>query len=97
MCYKKTRENYPEKLGPLTKHHLTPKSIGGERMAHNVSYVPEKLHQHWHAMFCNFTPHKIARIINEHWIPKHLTMMVLTDEELAVVKDALSKHHLRKY
>lgn len=97
MCYKKNGEQYPEKLGPLTKHHLTPKSIGGERTAHNVSYVPEKLHQHWHALFENYTPQKIARVINDHWIPKDLTFLVLSDEELELVKDVLSKHQLKRY
>jgi ATP-dependent Lon protease len=48
-------------------------------------------------MFSNYTPTKIAQIINEHWIPRDITMVALNEEELKLVEDVLSKHHLKKY
>lgn len=98
MCYKKSNQSYPtDKLGKLTKHHLQPRSKGGECKEYNISYVPNKLHDAWHFMFSNYTPTKIAHIINEHWIPKDITMVALTEDELELVKDVLTKHHLKRY
>lgn len=97
MCYKKNQEGYPDRLGNLTKHHLLPRSKGGLNKKNNISYVPEKLHNHWHALFSNFSPTKIAHIINEHWIPRDLTMVVFTKEEMEAIRDTLSKLHLSKY
>jgi len=98
MCYRRTNESYnTEKLGKLTKHHLVPRSHGGDNKECNISYVPNKLHESWHFMFSNYTPTKIAQIINEHWIPRDITMVALNEEDLELVKDVLSKHHLKKY
>lgn len=98
MCFKKNNESYnTEKLGKLTKHHLVAKKNGGARNEFNISYVPEKLHQAFHLLFHIYTPTKIAQIINEHWIPRDITMVALNEEELKLVEDVLSKHHLKKY
>ena len=63
MCYRKTKEQYPEhKLGQLTLHHRTPKSKGGTDLPNNISYVPEKLHNAYHLLFSTHLPHKVAQI-----------------------------------
>jgi len=98
VCYKKTNERYPfEKLGPLTKHHLRPRSKGGLGYPRNISHVPEKLHNAYHLLFCNFAPATVAHILNNHWIDPDFTMMAIKDEDVEAVKDFLTSRHLRKY
>ncbi len=65
LCYKTKNLLYAPQLGPLTRHHLKPKSIGGTSEAHNVSHVPEKLHNAYHLLFANNPIEKIVSILNE--------------------------------
>lgn len=90
MCYKKTNEDYPvEKLGKLTKHHRRCKSRGGTCTIQNISYVPQKLHEKYHDLFCNFSPTKIAHILNEHWIDPDYTMIAVHKDDLDAVNRAI--------
>lgn len=98
MCYRKTNEHYPiEKLGKLTKHHLQPRSRGGNNHTSNISYVPEKLHNFYHAMFSNHLPHKVAQMLNEHWISRDVTMMAIPTEFAEQVTELLCKLSHQKY
>ncbi len=82
MCYKKTNQNYPaDKLGGLTRHHRRPKSKGGANEGDNISFVPEKLHNAWHLLFANYSPIKIAEIINEHWMDTKYEMVVVVKDD----------------
>lgn len=92
MCYKKQRLLYPaDKLGPLTKHHLQPKSTGGARKECNISYVPQKLHECWHILFSNLPPQRIAEIINDHWLDPNYKMIAVPIEDLEEVQKSLVK------
>ena len=98
MCYRKTKEQYPEhKLGQLTRHHRTPKSKGGTDLPNNISYVPEKLHNAYHLLFSTHLPHKVAQMLNDHWISNDVTMLVVPNEYLEKVRDYISKLSLSKY
>lgn len=98
MCYKRKNEHYPiEKLGKLTKHHLQPRSRGGSNLPNNISYVPEKLHNAYHLMFANHLPHKVAQMLNEHWISRDVTMLVIPNEFVDQITELLSKLSHQKY
>ena len=51
-----------------SRHHRKPVSRGGVNDEYNISIVDQKLHDHWHALFSNYTPQTIAAIISEKWI-----------------------------
>jgi len=41
-----------------------------------MSHVSTAGHQAWHTLFRNFTPHKIAEIINETWLDADFEFVV---------------------
>lgn len=51
-----------------SRHHRKPRSLGGGNEEYNISIVTCTQHDAWHALFGNFTPETIVRIINERWI-----------------------------
>ena len=53
-----------------SRHHRNPVSLGGGDEPDNISVVKKVDHDHWHAMFSNYTPETIAAIISEKWLPK---------------------------
>ncbi len=75
MCYR--NKEYNPHWGALTRHHKKPRSVGGVGRPFNISYVPEKLHRSYHALFANFCPEKIAEILNEHWIDGDYHMVAI--------------------
>lgn len=92
MCYRKNNSDYPtDKLGPLTRHHRRPKSKGGANEGDNISFVPEKLHCAWHLLFANYSPAKIAEIINEHWGDPDYFYVPVPKDFLDVIYQTLSK------
>jgi len=91
MCYKKRNQFYPTELGKLTKHHRRPSSKGGKGNDENISYVPDKLHQAWHLLFANYSPAKIAEIINEHWGDPDYRFIPVPVDFLNVIYETLSK------
>lgn len=91
MCYKKNKVNYPVCLGRLTKHHRRPKSKGGKDLDHNISYIPEKLHNAYHYLFCNYNPDKVAEILTEHYIDPDYAMVAVPVEFLQTIFNILSK------
>lgn len=94
MCYRKNGLLYPaHKLGPLTKHHLKPTSVGGKNTEHNVSYIPQKLHEAWHLLFSNNQPPRIASYITEHFLDKDYVMMAIPADLVDDVTKALNKNN----
>jgi hypothetical protein len=59
------------------KHHRKCRSNGGSNAQSNIAYVGENEHRAWHLLFFkNYTAHKIAEIINEHWIDPQFEVVV---------------------
>lgn len=52
----------------FNRHHRRCKSNGGTWEPRNISVVPIRDHQLWHAMFRNAKPEEICAIINSTWI-----------------------------
>lgn len=55
--------------GQPTRHHLVPRSQGGQTTPANLLEVPEKVHQAWHYLFGNRTPEQVMGYIATHWVP----------------------------
>lgn len=49
-------------------HHRRPRSLGGKNTDENMSHVSVAKHRAWHTLFRNYTPHQIAKIINDIWL-----------------------------
>jgi len=60
------------------KHHRKCRSNGGSNAQSNIAWVDEKEHRAWHTMFKNHTAHKIAELINEHWIDPDFEFVVVS-------------------
>jgi len=61
----------------MSKHHRKPKSLDGDRSAHNISVVSEGLHNAWHLLFANDSPEIIAARINNIWIDPEYKFIVV--------------------
>lgn len=48
------------------KHHIIPRSRGGEDAESNIMEVDEKKHSLWHQIFSNLKPDEVIMIIN-YW------------------------------
>lgn len=55
--------------GMSTKHHMIPRSRGGETAERNLLDIPEKLHQAWHYLFTNMRPEEAMVFIATHMSP----------------------------
>jgi hypothetical protein len=51
------------------EHHRRSKSIGGTDDPANISYVPPRLHKHWHTLFGNMNAFQIRDELNEWCAP----------------------------
>lgn len=58
----------PQKL--TEEHHRRPKSIGGTDAPANISYVPARLHKHWHTLFGNMNAFQIRDELNLWFAPQ---------------------------
>lgn len=47
----------------LTRHHLTPKSRGGNGSAKNILYIHRNKHDVWHILFGNATLEEAALLL----------------------------------
>lgn len=57
-------------------HHRRPRSLGGDDSPANVSYVPPRLHKHWHTLFGNMNAEQICNRINlSFWRPEGVTLV----------------------
>ena len=55
-----------------SRHHRLPRSRSGSSEDSNISVVKQDDHNHFHALFSNYSVHTIAAILNEKWIdPKY--------------------------
>ena len=63
-----------------SRHHRTPRSVGGSNHPSNISVVKQTDHNAWHTLFSNYSPETIARIINEKWIPRGYRFICVKDE-----------------
>lgn len=57
-------------------HHRKPRSLGGTRQKGNMSKVSSSKHEAWHTLFQNYTPEKIAQIINDVWLDPDFKLVV---------------------
>jgi len=46
-----------------TRHHIIPRSKGGNDELRNISWVKQKTHNHYHNLFSNMTPVEILRYL----------------------------------
>ena len=52
----------------LSKHHIIPRSRGGNSESFNIVLVEKKEHQYYHALFENRTPDEIiVFLVNHFW------------------------------
>ena len=93
MCYKKENKLYPmDRLGPLTRHHRRPRSLGGKHEGENISMVPEKLHNAYHLLFANNHIGKICEILNDHFVDTDYHIVAVPKEFLDTIFQVLSKN-----
>jgi hypothetical protein len=50
-----------------TRHHIIPKSRGGDRSRRNIAYLTRREHQMYHALFENRTPKEILYYLNSYF------------------------------
>ncbi len=51
-----------------SKHHIIPKSRGGDSSLENIAKVKGKQHQYYHALFSNKRPEEIIEyLVNDCW------------------------------
>lgn len=48
----------------MSRHHRKPRSTGGTDDAENISVITRTQHEAWHTLFANYSPERIAEIIN---------------------------------
>jgi len=54
--------------GRKSKHHIWPVSVGGSDNGDNISWVGQKLHDKYHALFNNKNPYQILDfLVNYFW------------------------------
>lgn len=92
MCYQKNNVDYAmQQLGKLTKHHRRPKSKGGKGTVDNISMVPNKLHEAYHTLFCNYSVQRQCQILNDHFIDPDYYVVPVPKEFLDTIFKILSK------
>ena len=57
----------------LTKHHIIPRSRGGNSGADNIIRVDEKKHQAYHLLFANKLQHEIIEYLIDEWFNGEIT------------------------
>lgn len=67
-----------------SRHHLTPKSLGGTNHESNISIVLKSHHEAWHTLFSNLSPETIADIINQKWISKQYKFICIKRKDTDV-------------
>ena len=51
-----------------SKHHIIPRSRGGDSRLENIAYLNIKKHQAYHTMFDNRTPNEIVEnLVRKYW------------------------------
>ncbi len=61
----------------LTKHHIIPRSRGGDSSIKNIAKIPHKEHDLYHQLFANKTPDEIvAYLNNEFWNNNYLIQLI---------------------
>ncbi len=55
------------KLEELTRHHVIPKSRGGNNSKRNIAMVDGSKHRKYHELFDNKTPNEIAEYLNRYF------------------------------
>jgi hypothetical protein len=60
----------------ISKHHRRCRSQQGSDDPANISWVSMKLHRHWHSLFQNWSPERIAEEINKIWIDPDVEFVV---------------------
>ena len=51
-----------------SKHHIIPRSRGGDSRLENIAYLNIKKHQAYHTMFDNRTPTEIVEnLVRKYW------------------------------
>lgn len=66
-----------DKKSHTDKHHKRPRSRGGTNEKENISVVKMTHHRAWHLLFRNFSPDKIASIINSIWLDPDVEFIVV--------------------
>jgi hypothetical protein len=52
-----------KRSGEFNKHHLTPRSQGGQSVTSNLLRLDTKRHDAWHAIFCNLRLNEIITLL----------------------------------
>jgi len=60
-----------------TRHHRRPRSLGGGNEKTNISFVSQNKHRAWHTLFSNYSPYRIADIINDDWLDSDYMFIVV--------------------
>ena len=60
----------------VEEHHRRPRSLGGADKPPNISFVPHRLHRHWHTLFGNLNAEQTCNKINlSPWKPRGVTLV----------------------
>jgi len=52
----------------VSKHHIIPRSRGGDSNLENIAKTTKKPHQYYHALFSNRRPEEIVEyLVNDFW------------------------------
>lgn len=51
----------------LTKHHICPRSRGGDNSEENIAMVKQGLHRKYHELFNNRTPEEILEFLENYF------------------------------
>jgi len=62
-------------------HHRKPRSKGGDDSCGNIVTVSKTKHQHFHHLFYEGSPQKIANILNRTWIDPDYELIVVKKEQ----------------
>lgn len=67
MKYKYNMVAHKKDKNKITKHHIIPKSRGGNKDLENIVGLPANLHQAYHTIFSNRTPDEIVEHLAEFY------------------------------
>lgn len=74
------------------EHHRRSRSVGGQDIASNISYVKLSDHKHWHTLFGNMNAYQICNQLNVLQIEKGVTVICKFINGHEVEKSATEDH-----
>jgi hypothetical protein len=86
------QRGYRPNLGPMTDHHMVPKSRKGTRKDGNILRLPKRIHEAWHTLVGIMKPEEAVCYIIANFFPDNRIDFVLLrkgDVEICIKKDGI--------